>query len=393
MNYRSQLMIRVVVAAALVVGTITCSGAQAADANFYVATNGNDTWSGRLPAPNAAGTDGPFATLTRARDAIRELKVAEGLRQPLKVLVRGGTYYLSETLIFGPQDSGTASFPITYMAYAGEKPILSGGRVITGPRGPKPATAGESAWKPYQGQIWQCDLKALGIGELPRKQLFYNGERQPMARFPNLEPQRPRTGGFLYVFQGGVKGSKNLLRYDPAKLDPSRWAKPTLVEVNVFPYHNWNNIIIPITEIDQANHIIALASDANYQLIRDTRFYIQNAFEELDAPGEWYVDDEAGTLYFWPPDDNLARSQVVISVVGNMIDIRRDGDKNAAVRHCASGALRSRTAGAMRSSCGTPSTAPSPSAPSLMSAPVCQSVVPITAWWEMTSLILAATVY
>jgi len=179
------------------------SPAQGAAADFYVATSGNDAWSGALPAPNAAGTDGPFATLTRARDAIRELKANGGLEQPLKVLVRGGTYYLSETLIFGPQDSGTASFPITYMAYAGEKPILSGGRVITGPRGPKPATAGESAWKPYQGQIWQCDLKALGIGELPRKQLFYNGERQPMARFPNLDPSGHAPGDFCTCSRAG----------------------------------------------------------------------------------------------------------------------------------------------------------------------------------------------
>jgi len=127
MSCTSQLMIRVIVVV-LLAGTIMYSEAHGAQANFYVATNGNDAWSGALPAPNAAGTDGPFATLTRARDAIRALKGNGGLRQPLKVLVRGGTYYMPETVTLGPEDSGTASFPITYMAYAGEKPVLSGGR-------------------------------------------------------------------------------------------------------------------------------------------------------------------------------------------------------------------------------------------------------------------------
>jgi len=172
-------LIIVVVVVVLLAGTMMYSEAQGAQANFYVATNGNDAWSGALPAPNAAGTDGPFATLTRARDAIRELKAGEGLRQPLKVLVRGGTYYMPETLTLGTQDSGTASFPITYMAYPGEQVVLSGGRLITG-------------WRPYKGKIWQCDLNALGLGELTFKQLFYNGQRQPLARFPNVAPQRPR---------------------------------------------------------------------------------------------------------------------------------------------------------------------------------------------------------
>ncbi|HOJ23469.1 MAG TPA: right-handed parallel beta-helix repeat-containing protein, partial [Armatimonadota bacterium] len=59
---------------------------------FHVATNGNDSWSGRLPEPNRAKTDGPFATITRARDAIRQLKVGGGLNAPVEVRLRGGVY-------------------------------------------------------------------------------------------------------------------------------------------------------------------------------------------------------------------------------------------------------------------------------------------------------------
>ncbi len=294
-----------------------------AKADFFVSTDGNDAWSGTLPEPNETNTDGPFATLEQARDAIRQLKAAEGLNAPVTVMVRGGTYYLAEPLLLGPHDSGTAAFPVTYTAYPDEQAVLSGGRPVM-------------AWQPYRGQIRQCDLKALGLGELRFKQLFYKGVRQPLARFPNLDPREPRTGGFLYLPEDvgeDQERSKQLLKYDPAKLDPSGWAHPELAEVNVFPYHNWTNDIIPIAEIDLDNYVIRLASDASYELINDTRFYVQNVFEELDAPGEWYLDSETRTLYFWPPDDEFCPDEVVMPVLDGLIKLKGDAAKDAYVIH------------------------------------------------------------
>src|SRR5262245_50121897 len=87
---------------------------------FFVATNGNDAWSGRLAAPNAEGTDGPFASLERARDAMR----ATGVRD---TYVRGGTYTLDRTVTLTGADSG-----VRIMAYPGETPVFSGGQRIGG---------------------------------------------------------------------------------------------------------------------------------------------------------------------------------------------------------------------------------------------------------------------
>ena len=106
---------------------------------FFVSTDGDDSWSGKLDSPNADKTDGPFATITRARDAIRELK-KQSLSEPVTVMIRGGKYFLDEPVIFNKADSGTKDCPITYMAYPGEKPIISGGRKI------------EADWKPYKDQ-------------------------------------------------------------------------------------------------------------------------------------------------------------------------------------------------------------------------------------------------
>ena len=118
---------------------------------FYVATDGDDAWSGKLAAPNAEGTDGPFATLEKARGAVRVV-IAEGLDRPLTVMVRGGKYYLADTFLLEKEDSGTRDHPVTYQAYPGEKPILSGGRKITG-------------WKPYKGKILQADVPAAKGGK------------------------------------------------------------------------------------------------------------------------------------------------------------------------------------------------------------------------------------
>ena len=84
-------------------------------ADYYVAVNGNDAWSGTLPEVKADGTDGPFATLQRARDSVRASKRKK--KAPITVLVREGTYYLKESLIFEPGDSGTEAGPITYAAW------------------------------------------------------------------------------------------------------------------------------------------------------------------------------------------------------------------------------------------------------------------------------------
>ena len=117
------------------------------EATFFVSKDGNDTWSGKMAEPNAEKTDGPFASLARARDAIREMKAKQSITEPVTVLVRGGAYYLDDTLVFEQQDSGTKECPVTYMAYPGEKPVISGGRKITGP------------WKAYKGEIMVCSLK------------------------------------------------------------------------------------------------------------------------------------------------------------------------------------------------------------------------------------------
>ncbi len=103
------------------------SSAREPKADLYVSLQGNDAWSGREAVPNAGRTDGPLATIQHAQEAVRRLKQHGGRNGPIVVAIRGGTYFFSQPLHFGPEDTGTAQVPIVYQAYGEERPVLSGG--------------------------------------------------------------------------------------------------------------------------------------------------------------------------------------------------------------------------------------------------------------------------
>jgi hypothetical protein len=99
-------------------------GTRAAKAGFFVAPKGDDRWSGRLADPGDG--DGPFATVARAREAVRTLRKSQKEPRTVRVVLRGGTYYLDRPLDFGPEESGTEKAPVVYAAAPGEKVVLSG---------------------------------------------------------------------------------------------------------------------------------------------------------------------------------------------------------------------------------------------------------------------------
>ena len=260
--------------------------AVAATTTLYVATNGNDAWSGKLAEPNTEKTDGPFATLERARDEIRKQRP-----KGATVFVRGGVHELAKTFSLGPEDSGTAEAPVVYRAYEGEKPVLTGAKRITG-------------FVPYKGKILKTDVGAQGFKDIYFRQLFFNGKRQHLARYPDFDPARPYCGGWAYV---GGKASDIHKDTPPKRLmafkaeDVKRYATSHLGEVDLYAYRNWSNVIRRVESIDHEKGIITLAKDAHRGVRLGNRYYLRNFFEDLDSPGEWFLDKETSTLYFWPP--------------------------------------------------------------------------------------------
>lgn len=278
---------------------------------FHVAPNGNDA--------NPGTRAKPFATLERVRKAIREVKKE---RQPVTVLLRGGTYHLTAPLVFGPEDSGTAEAPVVFAAEPGEKPLLSGGRRITG-------------WKEKKvgdKMLWAVELPEVKAGKWYYHQLWVNGSRRFRARHPN--------DGFLRIagLPDAVKSTpwnkgQNRFQFAPGDIKP--WHN--LEDVDVVALHLWVSVRLPITAVDEKERLATFASKSHRRLTegeKPARYYIENALELLDAPGEWYLNRKSGTLYYWPmPGEDLGKAEVIAPVLPYLVRFEGKPEAKRYVAH------------------------------------------------------------
>ena len=277
---------------------------------LYVSTQGRDTWSGRLSAPNSARTDGPFRTLARARDAIRELKLKGNSGGPVRVYVRGGLYELARPLVFAPNDSGTKDSPITYAAYHHETPVLSGGRKIAGWK--RAPDAGVPA---ARGHLWAAKIAAVREGQWYFRELFVNGVRRRRARLPN--------SGFYHVVGKIVLQTPARFTYHEGDINAA-WAKDP--DVELIGLAHWGEYRLHIAHVDTASHTVTLSDACQpYATSANSRYWIENTLDALDEPGEWYLSRRTGVLYYWPmPGENLRRTEVVAPRLTTLVHFQGD---------------------------------------------------------------------
>lgn len=292
---------------------------------LHVSPEGRDAWSGRLAAPNGDGTDGPLTTLQAAQARVRDMAAAPGAaRVPVTVLLRGGTYALRRPLVFTAADSGTAECPVTFAAFPGEQPVLSGGALITGWQ---PDDSPQSRLR-CAGKLWRADLpRAEGVPAQRFSQLFVNGERRPRARIPNARE-------FLRTEGPASKNDSRRFRFREGDLKP--W--PDLREALVVVYHSWEASLHHIRELDTESCVVTLHEPAPWAMgfwEKEQRYYVENVFEGLDAPGEWYLDPGAGRVYYYPlPGEDMARAEVIAPrVVSTLVEFRGEPAKGAFVEH------------------------------------------------------------
>ena len=270
---------------------------------LYVSPAGQDSWSGRLAEPNVTRSDGPLASVERARDRLRELAPSGGAR----VLLRAGTYRLEQPLRFGPEDSGSATAPRSYESYPGETAILSGTRSVNGP------------WRHVGGNVYAVTLEPGSIGTF--RTLFIDGHRATWARYPNA--------GFLYATGGQ---GKTVIQVAPGTAKRS-WVADPSATVNLIAEHGWYNEIVRLAGVDSNGGSIELAGrETQGRILEGNRFYLEGVREELDHEGEWYLDRKAGVLYVHsshPPQDRIVES----ATVDRLIEVR--GNVARPVRHLA----------------------------------------------------------
>ena len=252
---------------------------------LYVAPDGSDD--------NPGTKDKPFATIAKAKAQVRSLK--SKVDGPVTVMVRGGTYYLTETLVFTPADSGTADAPIVYASVAGEKPVISGAVVL------------DAKWQQYKDGIMKCSIPQ-GI-EID--QLFVNSQRRMRARYPNFDPENPLMGdgGYINAVDSGEEDGHDAVYYDSETFTDKKWANPSEAIIHIFPGHYWHNAQFRLYSVNYETNAMVLGEGgwqtfefmAGNSFGTSSRYFIDNVFEELDAPDEWYFDKQNLTLYYIPP--------------------------------------------------------------------------------------------
>jgi len=315
--------------------------ARSANGDFYVSPQGNDDWSGTLAEPNADNTDGPFASISRAQRAVRELKKEVyqpkgkpidalyvgssypfGKGKDIVVFIREGYYTLNNPLVFGAEDGGervetnlpSGAFEwhhlrdnyVTYAAYPGEKPVISGALPVKN-------------WK-KAGDIWTAEYSGVDISSL-----IADGKTQILARTPDQ--------GYFTLRQ--TPASTSEIPYQPG--DIKKWAD--MQDNRIVILLRWRTAYNSIGAVDEEKQIAYLKNPEdgpngfNGLLVVPPRYYVENVKALLDAPGEWYFDrNKKEILYI--PHKNLTdpnKSELSVPKLINLIQIR--GEENKPVRN------------------------------------------------------------
>ncbi|MES2276662.1 MAG: PDZ domain-containing protein [Bacteroidota bacterium] len=255
--------------------------------DLYLSPKGNDHNPGTL--------EQPFATFQQAVLAARSYR-----HERVTIWVRGGIYYLNSPVTFTAADARTANAPLTIKAYADEKPIVSGSALL------------KLQWQPYKNGMMQAHVD----GDLIFDELFINGQLQPMARYPNYDIAAKH-------YHGTAEDA----------LSPDRvahWPHPEGGYIHALHKSEWGDLAYRITGKDADGK---LTMEGGWQNNRPSTMhakyrFVENVFEELDAPNEWYYDHATHTLYYYPPAGlDLAKAIIATPQLESLFNFKGDAAK------------------------------------------------------------------
>ncbi len=298
---------------------------EAAPVEFHVAADGNDTQPG-TPAQ-------PFATLEAAQRAARNALASEnsgGAQDGVIVWLHQGTWSRSRTFELTDADSGHPGASMVYAAYESQKPRLIGGRVVAGFSPVQDPVILKRLPKDAREHVLWIDLSQQGVTDLGQLrsrgfarpstpahlELFFQGRPMTLARWPN-EGDWERITGFPSESSQGDQHGGQLgalsAGFFYAGERPRSWQSPSDLWVHGYWAWDWANSYERVNSLDLDRHLIKTAAPYGlYGFRKNQRFYFLNVLEELDLPGEYFVDRAAGKLYFWPPGP-MENAEVLVS--------------------------------------------------------------------------------
>ena len=288
---------------------------------LFLATDGNDSWSGTLASPNKARTDGPLASLAGVRDRIRKIKISAELESPFTVHILGGRYALAKPVTFTAQDSG----PITYAAWRKEKPLFDGSQMIDNWRTER-LTNGMT--------VWVADLPDVAAGRWYFRSLFVSAQRRPRTLYPKTGQLEivdvPEITRAAALFEGttnfvtrkeDVQDFHNLTDIDA--LVPHFWIEERM------PLQSWDKSTGRLVSTRRSMFCLKFGHGEQW-----AKYTLENVFEALDTPGQWYLDRISGKLYYLPlPGEKLNKTTIAAPRVRQFLILKGDPDTQQHVEY------------------------------------------------------------
>lgn len=293
---------------------LTGVAAAATQATFYVSPSGNDA---------AAGTkDAPFKTITQAQKAVRAINGT--MTGDIEVILREGTYALPATIGFDERDGGQDGHYVRYKAADGEKPLITGGMGITG-------------WTLHdeKNNIWKVE----GVDGRFR-QMYVNGKKAIRARFPNVLDNGDHN--FFRLNKVDSAGSAFLL--NNSDVGTPNWKNVDKIEIHLMIA--WAESILRASKITSQGNVSKFEPQdpertrlfrRKYPMLgiafsstdKQQAYYLENAYEFIDQPGEWYLDESTNTLYYKARSgESMATAHVAVPRINTLFSVLGKSSKS-----------------------------------------------------------------
>ena len=254
----------------------------------------------------------------RGKSLEKALKSISKEKSDVRLILSGGDYFISGPVIFKDLKG------VTIEAAPGQEPVLRGDRIIKG-------------FKPWKDGILRASLKSLGIKDMGEAcvkadlvDLYWKGERQRIAAYPDE--------GFLISGEAlgqtvvdDVTRKEGIFKYKEEVIDS--WADEKDAWIYGYFRWEWKDDYGKVASIDPQARTISIAEPWHYYGYKDGfKFKGVNILKGLDSPGEYYIDREAGVLYWYPPVDYAPGDEVTISVFSSEFMLEVSGCEGVAVQ-------------------------------------------------------------
>ena len=306
---------------------LTCSNAEA---QIYIAPNGNDN--------NPGTKEAPLATLTGARNALRKIKNKSSSHKSIVIHIADGNYFMEAPLVLSSLDGGSKEYPVIYKADKRANPVFSGGKIITG-------------FKVNKNGIWEVKIPDIKGEKWKFDQLYINDQRATLARTPNKGFFKIKDIKENILIKGTGRAPEKATQTISFDNDSFQFTNQIsdkeIKNIRFRTYHHWDFTLRLLDSIDFESKTVYTSGQGMKPwnpIKKGGRIVFENYKAALDIQGEWFLDDESTLFYIPLPGQTPENTTIIAPVLENMVSFNgnaKTGDyveyiqfEGVAFKHC-----------------------------------------------------------